>query len=151
MWRRRLCVAAAGIVACIIATAAVTKMLAFENFKQVIAVSQLVPRELAASVGFCILVLEVLTSGALALARFRRFGLMLSMGLFSLFCSYSVWRYLMNIPVPCSCFGTLFKLSPGATFLLDSLLLVACTVLLSIANGSGPSPKKGLVIQGDSP
>ena len=69
---------------------------------------------------------------------------MLAICLFSFFCAYSGWRHVMNIAVPCSCFGLLFRLPPTATFFVDSCMLAACTAALRIVNRMPPVPTSDL-------
>lgn len=64
---------------------------------------------------------------SLAVPRLARpvFWAVASLG--SLFLAYAVWRLLIGVPVPCSCFGTFFDLPPAASAVV-SLTMIGLAV-----------------------
>jgi hypothetical protein len=61
------------------------------------------------------------------------------------FSAYAIWRMVMHINAPCSCFGGLFKLTPSTSLLLCVVLLVVTNKLLTLISISNTSVGVGMV------
>jgi len=64
----------------------------------------------------------------------QKMSLHLAMLLSVMFISYSSWRIVERIPVPCHCFGALFQITPPESILLNLGLLSLIVFLLNGMN-----------------
>ena len=113
------------------------------EFEGTLAASLLVPMGLVPVAAVGMIVVELATAVGLFFGTSQRAPVVARL-LFSTFISYHVWRWLMHIPVPCHCFGALFKLAPLQGIAINAFLLVL-TFPLRAGNGcagqaTSPSP-----------
>lgn len=130
-WRQNLAASLIGriLLSAVFLLAASAKISNFESFEIILNKSQLLGGGYAHWIGMAIIAVELVAVAGLWFARTRPFSLHLFVGLCSLFIAYSAWRWTQNIPVPCSCFGALFKMSPAQSIGLN-LGLIAITLFL---------------------
>lgn len=125
------------ILALVLWSAAYAKSFAFDQFREVLVFSGLVPAALATPAALTVLALEYGLPVALALPRTRMLGLVAIIALLLGFCIYNLWRIAAHVGVPCVCFAGLFTLEPGAMFLIDLLLLALCGFLIGAERQAG--------------
>jgi uncharacterized membrane protein len=132
----------------IFTTAAVSKALSFSQFKSTLIVSRLIPLDLVVPFGIAIIVIELSVSLGLCVPAWRKPALQMALVLVCTFFSYSVWRWMQNIPIPCTCFGPLLKMPPYQSLLLNLFLLSLVTSLLR--HETTIAPPQSLVAQGSN-
>ena len=118
--------------------AATAKIRDYESFEITLNKSQLLGNGYAHWVGALIIAVELIAVAGLWFSGTHSISLYLITGLCCMFIGYSAWRWAQNIPVSCSCFGTLFKMAPWQSIVLN-LGLLATTLFLFEAN----SPRLG--------
>jgi len=77
------------------------------------------------------LLLEASAGILTLLPKTRRIGVILSLTMGSMFLAVNLIRFAEDIPVPCSCFGAIYKASPAAIVLIDLGIIGASWFLLS--------------------
>lgn len=129
-----LFVGAVLLIAVVFVTAAIGKSTRFAEFEASLIASRLVPLNLVSVFGATIVALEfVLAAGLIASFRVRElrrplFGT--SALLVSAFLSYTLWRQIHGIQVPCHCFGFLFTLAPWQAVGINVALLSVLTAIM---------------------
>lgn len=110
-------------IAAILTTAAAAKLSSFREFESTLLVSRLLFPGAVSLFAALFIITEFALAASLFIRAQSSAPLQVTQFLFCLFLSYSLWRWWQNIPVPCSCFGPLFTLHPGAGILLNFSLL----------------------------
>jgi hypothetical protein len=134
------------ILSLVFFAAALAKSLSFRELQATLVASKLVPVLMISQVATLLLVFEYLISVLLLLPATRRPALHSAAVLVCIFISYSVWRWLQDIHVPCSCFGLLFKLAPSNMILVDLLLMSAIVYLLTEGSNRKEHTPEGKLI-----
>ncbi len=123
------------LLAGVFATAAIAKLQSFSQFERTLDASRLIPTGLIPTIGHSLIALELTIALGLLVPFLQptllRVSLRLAMLLSATFLSYSGWRLVERIPVPCSCFGPLFKMTPPESILLNLGLLLIISLLLN--------------------
>jgi hypothetical protein len=122
------------LLAVIFARAALAKLSGLHEIESTLMAARLVPVSLTRLAAISLIVVELATAGCLMAPRLRASGLQLTALLLCLFIGYSAWRWWQNIPIPCHCFGALFKMAPWAALLLNFGLLGLTISLLARAD-----------------
>ena len=118
--------------------ALITKILSVDELFTSVAYSNLVRTDYVKGFSYMIIVAEFVVSVSLLFERLRKFGLMLVLILACLFFSYSFWRLINRIPVPCSCFGAMFKASPVTMMIINiGICLLAVKAIVRIDRQKG--------------
>lgn len=115
----------------VLLTTALLKAQRFVEFEGTLAASLLVPVGLVPVAAVGTIVVELATAVGLFFGTSQTVPVVAARLLFSTFISYHVWRWLMHIPVPCHCFGALFKLAPLQGIAINAFLLVLTFPLLA--------------------
>lgn len=123
------------LLASVFVTAATAKLQSFEQFDRTLNASRLIPVGLTSTVGYSLIALEFTVALCLLVPflqpALQKMSLQMAMLLSATFLSYSGWRIVERIPVPCSCFGPLFKMTPPESILLNLGLLLIISLLLN--------------------
>jgi hypothetical protein len=128
--------AACLLLAVIFAGAALAKLQGLHELESTLLAARLVPVGLVRLAAISLIVVELATAACLLAPRLRSSGLQLAALLLCLFIGYSAWRWWQNIPIPCHCFGALFKMAPWLALLLNLGLLGLTISLLAHADSS---------------
>ena len=124
------------VLSMMFAAAAITKSLEFNQLVAAISVSRLLPDRASPFAAAVVLLFEYWVAVGVWIHQCRRWTLRVSCGLCWVFLWYHVWMWLNNIPAPCHCFGSLFKIPPPVGLSIDVVLLATSAALLR--NGAGP-------------
>jgi uncharacterized membrane protein YphA (DoxX/SURF4 family) len=119
------------LLAFVFLVAGAVKIYSIDQARDTIATAHLVPPGSEQAVAVILIALELAAGIGLLIPNHYRASLYLALGLSSLFTSFSVWKWYRDIPIPCSCFGPLFKLTPIQSLAFDLVLLALVGVLLS--------------------
>lgn len=123
------------LLAGVFATAAVAKLQNFNQLERTLTVSRLIPTGLVPMVSCLVIALEFTIALGLMVPFLQpvlqKMSLHLAMLLSVTFMSYSAWRIVERIPVPCHCFGKLFTMTPPESILLNLGLLALILFLLN--------------------
>lgn len=145
-WQNNRVLLGCALLALVFGTAAIAKIQGFNDFESTLVASLLVPLGWTRFGAVLIVTLEIVLTIGLFIPALRKSSLQLLAGMVSVFISYSLWRGLQHIPVPCHCFGALFTMSPLQSLLLNIGLLSLITYLLyRIEETSQIMPQKVLV------
>ena len=101
----------APLLVAVLGAAFVSKLLALDELRGVIVATGMFSPGAARGVAALVLVTEGATILALLRPGTRPLGYLLASILFSAFAAYHGWRLKEGIGVPCTCFGTLFKMT----------------------------------------
>lgn len=127
------------LLAGVFATAATAKMQSMGDFERTLMASHLVPTALVSASAAVVISLELVVAVGLLAPLLRPnlqiISLKMAAVISATFLSYSAWRWVEDIPVPCQCFGVLFRIDPPFAILLNLFLLAIAFYALS---GSGP-------------
>ncbi len=126
------------LLASVFAIAAFAKLQNFSQLERTLTVSRLIPTGLVPMVS-CLLIAVEFTIALGLMVPFlqpvlQKMSLHLAMLLSVMFISYSSWRIVERIPVPCHCFGALFQITPPESILLNLGLLSLIVFLLNGMN-----------------
>ena len=121
---------AKAVLASVFAVAAIAKASAFSQFQSSLLVSRLVPVNLTGFAGTFVICVELGICVCLFMPRFQRGALLAYMIATCFFISYSLWRWIEKIPVPCTCFGVLLKMEPYQSIALNVCLLGLILILM---------------------
>ena len=119
-----------GFLSMVFLAAAVAKTMSFRELEATLAASKLVPVLLTRQVGILLIVVEYLASMLLLLPKTRQPALHVAALLCSVFTAYSTWRWMQGITIPCTCFGTIFKLNLVQSLLVNLVLISFITTVL---------------------
>lgn len=126
------------ILSFVFAIAVISKISSIPQFEATVAYSNLIRSDFVMTATILLLLLELFLVVLLLIKRFEReavFGILI---LSSIFFSYSIWRYLDKIKVPCNCFGALFKMEPWHGVLINTLIIMFCArLMVDILNRGG--------------
>lgn len=136
------------VLAVVFAIAAIAKASAFSQFQASLLVSRLVPVNLTGFVGAFVICVEVGICIGLFMPRFRQYATFVSMVTVCFFISYSLWRWIGKIPVPCTCFGALLKMEPYQSIALNVCLL---GLILFLMRGEADVVRTSRTNAGNSP
>ena len=123
------------VLAVVFGTAAVAKIQKFPEFLSTLTASHLIPNGYEQIVGKFIVSIEIIILTSLFFQKYRKIAINLVLFLCSAFISYSFWRWIQDISVPCHCFGTLFSMAPWQSAILNSVLLLIA-ILISLKDSS---------------
>jgi hypothetical protein len=118
------------LLSSVFAIAAVTKIQRFNEFEATLDLSRLVQADMVRPMALVMIGLELAIAVGLLFSRTRRAALNLAGSLICLFMTYSIWRGMHAIPLPCNCFGALLTMRPWQSLLLNMVLLGLTTWLL---------------------
>jgi uncharacterized membrane protein YphA (DoxX/SURF4 family) len=105
------------------------------EFESTLVASRLFPSGIVSAIAAVIIVVAEAAFGiGILLPKLHRTSLQALCLLCCSFISYSMWRWLQNIDVPCHCFGIFFNLKPYQAILLNCALL-SCIVFLTRCRG----------------
>lgn len=127
------------LLAGVFGTAATAKMQSMGDFERTLMASHLVPTALVSASATAVVSLEIVVAVGLLAPLLRPAVQIISLKIATVisatFLSYSAWRWVEDIPVPCQCFGVLFRIDPPFAILLNLFLLAITLYALS---GNGP-------------
>lgn len=112
-------------IAALFLVAVIAKCRAFYQVVAMVKVSGLFPADMAVPVAYAIPAMELILVLVLLLpsAKMVQLSSAATIGVCSLFLTFSIWRGLNGIKAPCSCFGILFRMSPIEAILLNLAIL----------------------------
>lgn len=116
-----------GFLSMVFLAAAIAKTMSFRELEATLIASKLVPVLLTTQAGVLLLVTEYLMAPLLLIPKTRQPALNAVAVLCSMFLTYSTWRWMQGISVPCTCFGALLRIEPWQSILLNiGLLATTC-------------------------
>ena len=146
---KRLRLVGMALLFCVFASASIAKIFAFDQLEDMLKVSHLLPDALVYTwvpilAGF-VVVWEMVVAVTLLIPHMRITALWAACSTLLVFAAYAIVRQIKGINAPCSCFGSLFKMSPFTSLgLCVALLAVAIAVLTSYS-----TPMYGAILTGD--
>ena len=119
------------VVVAVLGIALASKLMALDELRGVIVATGLFSPSAARFVTALVLLAESATILALLRSGTRPLGFLLASGVFSAFAAYHGWRLKEGIGVPCTCFGTLFKMT-------SPVGLALCLLLATLSQAQRP-------------